>query len=439
MSGINSLVKFYVVGSIPSSVQQLFKSLGIQLTYIPLEGGLARATKLEDNSVVVINTRDAGLKPLNYYYVLTRLLDKASNYIIVLVNKDPKARDHSVLDAHASVFKVLSQVYGKTYEPVMVCDPSDETLWQPREGEKPSGCRLHPAVVSADAVAYYTRPPGTVVVENLDENNAASVVVFILKAYLPNSVFTKLATLLPRDLVPSTSIKEGPSNMVPLGTVGWITNYTRGRTCGEITGYQSFYIRYFYGNITLATGTLYHVFYAYAVHSGKGYQTTCWWSTINHYPRVFETVIYWKTDTYPGQVLDDWGPKNAGSQRVITYTVSAGMAIGKDFSATIEYSTGFTEPNAPYYTWMDLTDPPLGKVKVRHIVERGGWPEDRLNDVLFTVEPSSYGYLDPNKPGGYLPMVVYHSMYMELNTGDSTNVTIAALLRTNSYDWWFTS
>ncbi|WP_042667002.1 hypothetical protein [Desulfurococcus amylolyticus] len=432
--GINSLVKFYVVGSIPSSVQRLFKSLGIQLTYIPLEEGLARATKLEDNSVVVINTRDAGLKPLNYYYVLTRLLDKASNYIIVLVNKDTKARDHLVLDAHASVFKVLSQVYGKTYQPVIVCDPSDEALWQPREGEKPGGCRLHPAVVSADAVAYYTRPPGTVIIENLDENNAASVVIFVLKAYLPDSVFTRLAPLLPRDLVPSTSIKEGPSGMVPLGTVGWITNYTRGRVCGELTGYQSFYIRYYYGNFTSAIGTLYHVFYAYAVHSGKGYQTTCGRSTINHYPRVFETVIHWKTDAYPGQVLDDWG-KNVGSQRVITYTISSGIG----FSATIEYSTGFTEPNAPYYTWMDLTDPYLGMVRVRHIVERGGWPEDRLNDVLFTVVPSSFGYLDPNKPYGYLPMVVYHSMYMELNTGDSTNVTMAVLLWSNSYSWWITS
>jgi hypothetical protein len=32
-------------------------------------------------------------------------------------------------------------------------------------------------------------------------------------------------------------------------------------------------------------------------------------------------------------------------------------------------------------------------------------------------------------------MVVYHSMYMELNTGDSTNVTLAVRLWTNSYDW----
>jgi hypothetical protein len=276
-------------------------------------------------------------------------------------------------------------------------------------------------------VAYYTRPPGTVIVENLDENNAADVVAFVLRALLPDSVFTRLAPLLPRDLVPSTPIKDGPSDMVLLGTIGWITNYTRGRECGEITGYQSFYIRYYYGNITSATGTLYHVFYAYVVHSGKGYQTTCGWSTINHYPKVFETVTHWMTDVYPGQVLDDWGPKNAGSQRTITYTASS-IAVGRDFSATVEYSTGFTEPNAPYFTWMDLTDPHLGKVRVKHVVERKGWPGGRLNNVLFAVVPSSFGYLDPNRPCGHLPMVVYHSMYMELNTGDSVSTSVAIIL-----------
>ncbi|MGC8982130.1 MAG: hypothetical protein ACP5KA_00005, partial [Desulfurococcaceae archaeon] len=49
LSGVSRLVKFYVVGNIPSSVEQLFRSLGIQLAYVPLEGGLARAPKLEDN------------------------------------------------------------------------------------------------------------------------------------------------------------------------------------------------------------------------------------------------------------------------------------------------------------------------------------------------------------------------------------------------------
>ena len=434
LSRVNSLIKFYAIGGLPASVESLFRSVGINLVHL-LPDHVPAGFRLESNSFILISVQEAGHKPLSYFNTLINLLSNNSNHVIALINKDPKAQPFIVFDVHGAVYKALSKVYGENARPIIVCDPEDPALLQVNNTEKPRGCKIHSAMFKADLVAINTNPPGTVIVENLDERNVADAIVFILKALLPNNVFAKLEPLLPRELIPSTSIIDEPKDMVILGTVGWITNYTRGKACGEVTGYQSFYIRYYYSNVTSATGALYHVFYSYIVHSGKGYQTTCGWSTINHYPKAFATVTHWRTDAWPGQVLDDWGPKNVGTARTISYTTIAGIAVGKDFSATIQYSTGFTEPNAPYYTWMDESDPGFGRVATRHEVERGGWPEDKLSNKLFTVEPSSFGYLDPNKPGGKLPMIIYHSLYMELNTGDNVNVTLSVYLYNNNYLW----
>ncbi|MEM0325571.1 MAG: hypothetical protein QW733_00870 [Desulfurococcaceae archaeon] len=48
------------------------------------------------------------------------------------------------------------------------------------------------------------------------------------------------------------------------------------------------------------------------------------------------------------------------------------------------------------------------------------------------VEPNSFGFLDSEKPGGGMSMIVLQSFYTELNTGGSVNITFQVLLRNTS-------
>ncbi|MEM4959560.1 MAG: hypothetical protein QXX12_06805, partial [Nanopusillaceae archaeon] len=124
----------------------------------------------------------------------------------------------------------------------------------------------------------------------------------------------------------------------------------------------------------------------------------------------------------------DWQPRGIGSTRSVQYTIS-GINNAK---VSVSYSIGFTEPETPYFTIADYTDPDEGRVRVRHWVERGNFSESSLSNLVFTVEPSSFGFLDSEKPGGNMPMIVLQSFYMELNTGDSINITFQVALRNTS-------
>ncbi len=88
-----------------------------------------------------------------------------------------------------------------------------------------------------------------------------------------------------------------------------------------------------------------------------------------------------------------------------------------------------TEPNAPYYEWFDRPCPHCGIAKAEHNVKvPTGYDESKLNYMLFTVEPSSIGFLDPNRDGGYLPMIISHTFTTYLNTGDSATIEFWASL-----------
>lgn len=113
----------------------------------------------------------------------------------------------------------------------------------------------------------------------------------------------------------------------------------------------------------------------------------------------------------------------------------AGISAGsKGMRVSVSYGIDSTEPDAPYFVVMDYTEPDMGKVRIRHWIEKRELDESSLNDVLFVVEPSSFGFLDPNKPGGFMPMIVYQSFYMELNTGDSVKIAFQVMLR-NTYSY----
>ncbi|WP_440060221.1 hypothetical protein ACSU1N_03530 [Thermogladius sp. 4427co] len=219
-----------------------------------------------------------------------------------------------------------------------------------------------------------------------------------------------------------------------IGYIGWITTNFTGAVCGETTGYMAVKVDYFYANATL-NGKVYHGFLVHIEHSAKGYQTTCCsltsCSTINHYPKTFISKTDWKTTMWPGQVLDDWQPKNASSASNITYQIAwgTGAQSGSAPIVSVSYSTPITESNHIYYEWYDTSDPPYGVAAAKHILNvPSGYDESKLNNVLFTVAPSSIGFLDPDKPGGSLPMIISHTFETELNTGDKASISFSVKL-----------
>lgn len=133
-------------------------------------------------------------------------------------------------------------------------------------------------------------------------------------------------------------------------------------------------------------------------HSAIGYN--------GYSPKKFVSVTDWNTDTWEGQVLHQWGPKNGGSNTQITFTLTAGVQGEEPVAtATISYSVqGGLE-----IRWKDHTVPDKGYVKTLHEIP------DSKSDVTYTLEPSSIGLLDPNKQGGgVLPMIIDHEFKTEL-------------------------
>lgn len=80
-----------------------------------------------------------------------------------------------------------------------------------------------------------------------------------------------------------------------------------------------------------------------------------------------------------------------------------------------------------------MSDPPYGIVKTLHLVQLPyTYSESNLNNVLFTVEPTSVAFLDPAKYGGFLPMILSHRFWTVLNTGDVAYIEFTAALYTSS-------
>ena len=145
-----------------------------------------------------------------------------------------------------------------------------------------------------------------------------------------------------------------------------------------------------------------------------------WCSTYDHYPALFITKTGWHTDEWPGQVLDKCEPKNVGTARTITYTITwqVGLGPNEEPTATISYSVSISEPNGPYYEWYDISDPPYGIAATKHyLAVLESFDKSKLDGVLFTVEPSSIAYLDPNK-NSTIPVKISHMFKTILNTGD---------------------
>ncbi|MEM4869628.1 MAG: hypothetical protein QW081_04480 [Desulfurococcaceae archaeon] len=99
----------------------------------------------------------------------------------------------------------------------------------------------------------------------------------VLGAVLEWSELLPQSEIPPEARIQHQSIISGPTNMVLLGYIGWITNPTYGRGCSEETGRKYIYVRHYYGDTTIATGDVYHVWYVYTMHAGVGFKTKCNW------------------------------------------------------------------------------------------------------------------------------------------------------------------
>jgi hypothetical protein len=106
---------------------------------------------------------------------------------------------------------------------------------------------------------------------------------------------------------------------------------------------------------------------------------------------------------------------------------------------TVQYSTSTsqTTPSTPYFEWWDQSIPWNGTVITIHYVKvPSNIPTSMLNGVTFTVEPTSVAFLDPDKPGGVLPMIVYHVFTTVNNHGDTASISFGASLWPSSVYRW---
>jgi hypothetical protein len=360
-------------------------------------------------------------KPID---VLDRLLGSLrgeSRVAIMILNPE-----HSV-EKMRDVLEILLKYYGSRGEYVVL--PVDPEYVYIDKNQVPP---IDQRVFKADALVFSINPNGIIVIDKLhDPLYVLLTVMKWSKLINPDSLNDKAKEIIGG----STIIDQRGVNF--LGYIGYLTSNWIGQRCGEVTGIMGVKLTLFYANVTATTGTLYHAFFVHVEHVARGYRTYCWPFYYNHYPSMFNTTIDWRTTIWPGQVVDTYEPKNTGTARTISYTIGWSFSAGSSISVTYTSASTITEPDAPYYQWVDSSEPWRGVVTTIHyVVKPSSLPDSQLNYVTFTVEPSSIGFLDPNKPGGYPPMVIRGYFTAVNNHGDSASITVGIYMYPNSYGYW---
>jgi len=211
------------------------------------------------------------------------------------------ARD---MEAVETAIDVVLKLYGsRNIIPVLPLDPKSIG------SDKLVAPMLHRAMYSAEALVFTFNPVGVIVVESLKDLPQTLVMV------------AKWSGLIPYGALPSAVVGD---QSIFIGYIGWITTNSTGAVCGEVTGTMYVKVEYYYASVTTPGGETYHGFMAHVEHSAKGYRTQCCTqscvlgfcstscSTNDHYPQIFISKTNWMTSTWPGQVLDDWGPRGVG-------------------------------------------------------------------------------------------------------------------------------
>jgi hypothetical protein len=394
-------------------------------------------------ALIVLHVDDiVSLKPVEALKTLVNSLGDLDKFTLVILNP-LGSRDKS-----SDLLEVILKFYGsRNLTPIL---PIEEYYSEDKR-EAPT---IHSGLFSAEALAFSVNPMSVIIVDrfaSLSRIDRAYVILTILNwTRLTNRSHITIEKLL-RLIGPDTIVNMAGVRFI--GSIGWITANWYGKDCGEVTGTMGVLVEYFYTNVTTPNGKTYHAWFAHVIHSARGRQTTCcyrrcllWWCwdecvTYDHYPYKFSSTVDWRTWRWPGQVLSDWNPKNTGAASTITFTVT--FTLGATFSGapsmTVQYSTptSQTTPSTPYFEWWDQSIPWNGTVITVHYVRvPPNTPTSMLNDVTFTVEPTSVAYLDPDKPGGVLPMIVYQVFTTVNNHGDTASISFGASLWPPSVYRW---
>jgi len=361
------------------------------------------------------------LKPTDMLDRLVAPLRGESRVAIMILN--PEHRTEKIGD----VLEILLKYYGSRGEYLILpLDPEYTSI------DKKQVPPIDQRVFKADALVFSINPNGIIVIDKLYDSSYVLLTVMKWSKLINPGSFNDKA----KEVIGVSRITER-KGLDFMGYIGYLTSNWTGQQCGEVTGTMGVKLDLFYANVTATTGTLYHAFFVHVEHQAKGYKTYCQLFYYDHYPSKFNTTIDWKTTTWPGQVVDTYEPKNTGTAQTISYTMGWSFSAGtSSISVTYTSTTTTTQPNAPYYRWVDSSEPWNGVVTTIHYVEKPkDLPDSALIDTTFTVEPSSVGFLDPDKAGGYPPMVI-HGYFTALNNlGDSTSIHISVYLYPSSYYW----
>jgi len=367
---------------------------------------------------------DVNLKPVDILNILTRSTSNINRLVIMFLNPDKN------IDKTRIMFEIILKYYGyKKVRLIMPLEPYDQL-----PSDKLNGTlnKIHHKFYEAMAIGFSYNPNGVIIIEDLYDMPQTIIKILDWSRFIQKPISEpRLLRLLGSNSI----IDQKGVNY--LGYIGWKTSDVSG--CGGTIGTIYVKVDYFYTNVTALTGKTYHAWFAHIEHSAKGYATTCcssFWpfcGTQYHYPSKFISETNWRTSTFPGQVLDEWNPKNVGTAQNMTFIV-AWNAKTSSF-LTVSYSTtSVSMPNTPSYSWFDESTPSSGVARARHeLVTPQDYDISRLNNVLFTVEPTSVAFLDPDKPGGVMPMILSHYFYTQFNTGESGSISFNVYLYDSSY------
>ena len=365
---IGVLLVLVMLGSIAGTV------VGMMALFNTIDKDLQKANIEKDiPNAKILNTADDLRSDYDVYIVNENVLKRAtaielynnlakrikrSGFVVVLykVDKDEKRK---FLEAW---LKALTKAgYKMSVIPISKVSKDKKSL------------KIDERVLTADLIALSAKPFGMFIIERTSD---------------PVSDL-KLITHTFNEEKSIESCSTNTENFNYIGYIGWKSKTT------DNVGKEAVKVDYYIAKTTVG-GKTYRFFLANTQHSAIGYD--------GYSPKEFISITDWNTDTWEGQVLHQWGPKNEGSNTQITFTLTAGVQ-GEEPVATATISYGVQ--GGLEIRWKDQTVPDDGYVKTLHEI-----PNSK-SDVTYTVEPSSIGLLDPNKNGGVLPMIVDHEFKTE--------------------------
>jgi len=365
---IGVLLVLVMLGSIAGTV------VGMMALFNTIDKDLQKANIEKDiPNAKILNTADDLRSDYDVYIVNENVLKRAtaielynnlakrikrSGFVVVLykVDKDEKRK---FLEAW---LKALTKAgYKMSVIPISKVSKDKKSL------------KIDERVLTADLIALSAKPFGMFIIERTSD---------------PVSDL-KLITHTFNEEKSIESCSTNTENFNYIGYIGWKSKTT------DNVGKEAVKVDYYIAKTTVG-GKTYRFFLADSQHSAIGYD--------GYSPKEFISITNWNTNTWEGQVLHQWGPKNEGSNTQITFTLTAGVQ-GEEPIATATISYGVQ--GGLEIRWKDQTVPDDGYVKTLHEI-----PNSK-SDVTYTVEPSSIGLLDPNKNGGVLPMIVDHEFKTE--------------------------